>query len=243
MIEDLGHRVTVVGDGQAALEAAGTGRFDLVLMDVQMPEMDGFEALAAIRERERAGDERGELARPHLSIIALTAHAMTGDRERCLSAGFDDYLSKPVHSAKLREVLAPFLAVDRARSSPLPPPRTEPAEDLRFNRRAALEAMGGDDGLLGEIIRLFLDDTPRLLEEIHQAIDRADHADLARLGHTMAGGASNLGPNPMIAAARQVETAGKTRVNQAEAQALAHHLDHTFEQFQTVLLAEVGTCP
>jgi len=247
MIEDLGHRVTVVGNGRAAVDVAASGRFDLILMDIQMPELDGFEALASIRGRELIAEEaatgRGEPTPPHLPIIALTAHAMTGDRERCLNAGFDDYLSKPVHAAKLRTAFAPFLAADRSDKVLPPLGPTDQLESPRFNRRAALEAMGGDEGLLGEVIRLFLDDTPRLLAQIQQAIDHDDHASLARLGHTMAGGASNFGPNPVVTAARQVEQAGKTQADRAEAQTAAHHLAQAFEQFQTVLFAEVGTCP
>ncbi|WZP00214.1 response regulator [Isosphaeraceae bacterium EP7] len=99
MLEKLGHVVTIVGDGRAAVEAAAAGSFDVVFMDVQMPVMDGFEALAAILALER-----GTARRP--SVVALTAHAMAGDRERCLEAGFDDYLTKPIRAASLHDALA-----------------------------------------------------------------------------------------------------------------------------------------
>ena len=98
MLERLGHSVLVVGDGRQAVEAHSRSEFDLILMDVQMPEMDGFEALAAIRDVERSTGR-------HLPIIALTAHAMKGDRERCLAAGFDDYLAKPIRQAALQSLL------------------------------------------------------------------------------------------------------------------------------------------
>ena len=229
MIEDLGHHVTVVGNGRLAVEASASGRFDLVLMDVQMPELDGFEALAAIRGREllaaEAAADRGEPTAPPLPIVALTAHAMTGDRARCLAAGFDDYLSKPVHAARLREILDRFLAA-------VPP---EPID--HFDRRSAVDAMGGDEALLDEVIRLFLDDTPRLLAQIHAAIEVGDQPALIRLGHTVAGVASNFGPNPVVTAARQVEDLAKTCAGVSATGVAASHLDRAFNHFQAELLA------
>ena len=96
MLEKRGHRVVVAGNGREALDALAKDTFDLVFMDVQMPEMDGFEATAAIREKEK-GTGR------HQIVIALTAHAMKGDRERCLAGGMDDYLSKPIRPQELDE--------------------------------------------------------------------------------------------------------------------------------------------
>ena len=98
MLEKLGHAVTVVGNGREALDATGRQTFDLVLMDIQMPEMSGFEATETIR-RQESGSGR------HLPIIALTAHAMDGDRERCLESGMDGYLSKPVRGEELSRVI------------------------------------------------------------------------------------------------------------------------------------------
>jgi two-component system, sensor histidine kinase and response regulator len=105
LLERLGHQVAVADDGRQALTALAAQEVDLVLMDVQMPVMDGFEATAAIRARER---EHGG----HLPIIAMTAHAMKGDRERCLAAGMDDYVTKPIDSAGLRAALERFYPSD-----------------------------------------------------------------------------------------------------------------------------------
>jgi len=104
LLEKRGHRVTVAANGREAVEAYARVRFDLVLMDLQMPEMDGFEATAAIRRREMGGVT-------HLPIIALTAHAMKGDQERCLAAGMDGYLAKPIRTPELDEVLDRYLAI------------------------------------------------------------------------------------------------------------------------------------
>jgi CheY-like chemotaxis protein len=101
VLERMGHTVDVVEDGHGALRAVANDHFDLVFMDVQMPEMDGFEATARIRERERATGM-------HVPIVAMTAHAMKGDRERCLEIGMDDYLTKPFDAATLRAVLERF---------------------------------------------------------------------------------------------------------------------------------------
>jgi CheY-like chemotaxis protein len=105
LLERCGHAVEVAGDGQAGLAALERGRFDLVLMDVQMPHMDGFEATAAIRARESA---RGD----HTIIVAMTAHAMKGDRERCLAAGMDGYIAKPVDRQELLATIARLLPAD-----------------------------------------------------------------------------------------------------------------------------------
>ena len=106
MLEKNGHTIVTVNNGKEALEMLADGEFDAVLMDVQMPEMDGLEATAAIRAREQGTDR-------HLPIVALTAHALTGDRERCLGAGMDSYISKPVQSAQLLQALADVLLLVR----------------------------------------------------------------------------------------------------------------------------------
>ena len=109
LLERRGHSVTVAGNGREALMALEQGSFDLVLMDVQMPEMDGFEATAAIREKEKHFGN-------HLPVIAMTAHAMKGDRERCLAAGMDDYITKPIRAEELAELLAHYSPADSPKS-------------------------------------------------------------------------------------------------------------------------------
>jgi len=109
MLEMLGHRVELVGDGRQALEALERSNFDLVLMDCQMPELDGFEVTSRLRENEAADARAGEPTSPRVPVIALTANAMQGDRERCLAAGMDDYLSKPLTLAQLGAALGKWL--------------------------------------------------------------------------------------------------------------------------------------
>jgi CheY-like chemotaxis protein len=110
LLERRGHSVTVAGNGKEALVVLEKGSFDLVLMDVQMPEMDGFEATAAIREKEKHFGN-------HLPVIAMTAHAMKGDKERCLAAGMDDYITKPIRPEELAELLAHYSVAASAKAN------------------------------------------------------------------------------------------------------------------------------
>ena len=163
-----GHHVTVVGDGAAAVAALETGTFDLVLMDVQMPEMDGFEATAEIRRREQTTGG-------HMRIIAMTAHAMAGDRDRCLRAGMDGYVSKPLDPRLLCAVVE---QEDATPATVLPP---------TFEREAALERLGGDAALLSEVIQLFIEDCPARIAAIKAAVDAKDGAAIAREAHALEG--------------------------------------------------------
>jgi two-component system sensor histidine kinase/response regulator len=198
MLRKMGHEPTVVDDDRKALEAWESGPFDLILMDIQMPDMDGFEAVAAIRARERK-------IGGHVPIVALTAHAMKGDRERCLEAGFDDYLAKPIHSDLLAE------AIERWKSRTPYVPRIDvgvPTTVREFDREAALVTVGGDEALLAEVVGLFLDDCPRLLATIDGAIRRSDAATLKRVAHTVRGVATTFALPAVVDAARALETKG-----------------------------------
>ena len=180
LLERMGHAVVVCDDGRAAVAAIERERPDVVLMDVQMPEMDGFAATAAIREREaaRPGGDR-------LPIVALTAYAMKGDRERCLAAGMDDYLTKPIRHAELAAVLARVGSEARGAA----PDELGPALD----EAAALANAGDDRQLLGELLGVFLEDSPGHLLAIREAVAGADPAALMRAAHTMSGSLRVLG--------------------------------------------------
>ena len=181
LLERHGHRLTVANNGREACDELAKSQFDVVLMDVQMPELDGLEATRLIRQREQqAGGQ-------HVPIIAMTAHALKGDRERCLEAGMDEYVSKPVRE---RQLLAAMQAVLGGESTPLP---ADPADELVSPDRdvidwnEALKICAGDHALLGEIVDAFLEEHPRRMDEIRRAIDTADYELLNRAAHTIKG--------------------------------------------------------
>jgi CheY-like chemotaxis protein/HPt (histidine-containing phosphotransfer) domain-containing protein len=203
MLEKLGHAVTIVGDGQAAVAALADSPagYDLVLMDLQMPVMDGFEAVAAIRAM---GSVAGRAR-----IIALTAHAIEGDRQRCLGSGFDDYLSKPIDPVLLAEVLARFASEAQAPAGPAPSRVRDPAG---FDRSRALEHLAGDEQLLADVLAMFFEDWPRLSRGIRDAISGHDAAALRRHGHSAAGLADSLAVPAVAAAGRRLEGMGRAGV-------------------------------
>jgi signal transduction histidine kinase/DNA-binding response OmpR family regulator len=194
LLERRGHHVSIAANGREALAALARHRFDAVLMDVQMPEMGGFEATAAIRGAEQATGA-------HVPIIAMTAHAMKGDRERCLAAGMDEYLTKPLDSRRLC-TLVEHIAAGRQPVEMDPPP-AEISDQV-------LARVGGDRQLLAEISRLFVDDAPRHLERIREALARRDGEALRRAAHGLKGAAANFEAEGVVTAARTLEEIGRT---------------------------------
>jgi two-component system sensor histidine kinase/response regulator len=190
-----GHTVVVAGNGRDALGRLEQEPFDAVLMDVQMPEMDGFEATAAIRTREQ---DTGV----HLPIIAMTAHAMKGDRERCLAAGMDGYVAKPLQPAEL------FAAVEGLPPPGLPVPvASEPAPPAAalLDLAAALNSTAGDQQLLQELAAVFCQDCPRLLAAIDSAVAQGDARTLRQAAHALKGALAIFGPTAALDAAVALE--------------------------------------
>jgi CheY-like chemotaxis protein/HPt (histidine-containing phosphotransfer) domain-containing protein len=187
LLQKRGHTVVVAGDGQEALEALSRELFDVVLMDIQMPRMSGLEATAAIRERERAGGHR-------TSIVAMTAHAILGDRERCLDAGMDDYLSKPLSAAVLYETIERQLVT---------PVSADPLSDA-----ALLDRLDGDRDLLSELAELFLEDCPARKAALAAAVRGRDGHALEAVAHLFRGSVSIFGAEAARAAALSLETMG-----------------------------------
>ena len=214
LLEKRGYEVLVATNGREALEVLDRGTVDAVLMDVQMPEMGGLEATAVIRASERA---RGG----HLPIIAMTAHAMKGDRERCLDGGMDDYVSKPVRPSDL------YAAIERAvprtvgARDPVAAADTtvtaEPAGDGGaadgegpvVERGRLLERLDGDAALLEEIIRLYLQTCPDLVRDLRAAAARADAQALCRAAHALKGMVAHFGAPQATAALLAIESMGR----------------------------------
>lgn len=199
LLEKLGLPSDVVGNGAEAVEAFSLRPYSVVLMDCQMPDMDGFEATAAIRHQNQQNGT-------HTPIIAITAHAMKGDRERCLSAGMDDYITKPIKPDILKKVLDQWLPPIPApsESAPaLPPPKAS------FNLQAALDQVEGDRDLLSEMATLFLAEYPRFVQQLHQAIADHDLATVNYVAHTLKGSVGNFVDEEAAAAAFILEKMGR----------------------------------
>jgi len=205
VLEKRGHSVVTAPNGRVALEAldrAGGEGFDAVLMDVQMPEMDGFAATAAIREREKARGTR-------LPVIAMTAHALKGDRERCLAAGMDEYLSKPIQIPELIQLVERLRPLRRAKR---PVETAPPSDDSVFDEKAALARAGGDRGLLRELVQIFRADAPKLMARARKAVKAADADALRRAAHALKGTVGTLGARRAHRAAERLESIGRVGV-------------------------------
>ena len=201
LLESMGHRVAVVENGALAVSAVETQRFDLVLMDVQMPVMDGLSATRAIRERERSRGGR-------VPIVALTANALKGDRERCLEAGMNDFLTKPIRKETLTEVLGQWMRVKSgAASAAVPLPVA--ARSASFIVADALVRTGGDPELLREIVTMVLEDAPKQLAALASARDRSDTTEIKRVAHALRGAVSNLGAQSVVAALQELEAVAR----------------------------------
>ena len=198
MLEQLSHTVVLCADGQEAVAAVQDRRPDLVLMDVQMPVMDGFAATAVIRRREAEEPTRGRVP-----IVALTAFAVKGDRERCLAAGMDDYLSKPIQRDQLAAVLA------RLGDSDVPAPPETAISGSPYDLSTALGGVEGDRELLAELLAIFAEDGPGQLRAIRDAVSRSDEAALAFAAHTLKGGLRALGAGKAAALAERLEEVGR----------------------------------
>jgi two-component system, sensor histidine kinase and response regulator len=203
LLQGYGHAITVANHGAEAVAAMNRDNYDLVLMDVQMPQMDGFEATRFIRDKE-AGTGR------HTPIVAMTAHAMKGDRERCLVAGMDEYLSKPIQREELLRILtwvadsSAHQIVPQGTPEQSEPPESSPAIDLA----AAMDRLGGDEELFAELVGLFRGEGPRMIQEISEALAARDSAALQRTAHGLKGAAGYLGGTQTVEAAHRLELIG-----------------------------------
>jgi CheY-like chemotaxis protein/HPt (histidine-containing phosphotransfer) domain-containing protein len=223
VLQKQGHAITVAGNGREALarlqisdwqvadsrSVGGAFPFDLILMDVQMPEMDGLEATAAIRAHEKKTGS-------HIPILAMTAHAMKGDREECLGAGMDGYLSKPIQPAELRRAITALVAQEKLLAAKGPQMDESKRISLIGNspsqavdRAAALEVAGGDAELLKGLITCFLSDCPGLLVNLRAALAAQDGRALHGAAHAIKGSVNLFGATDAWNEAQRLETMGR----------------------------------
>lgn len=240
LLEKHAHQVTIVDDGRKAVEAVLAHPFDVVLMDVQMPVLDGLAACGEIRQREKIQGQ-------HTPIIAMTAHAMKGDRERCLEAGMDGYVSKPIHARELYDAIASLVAprpeidtlVDREVSSNNMSLRIDGAEDpegshLNIDWQAALVHTAGDPELMRSLIEVFLAESPQLLTDAQTALARQDGPSLRRAAHTIKGSCGYFVATPALEAAKQLEHYGNVE-DYAQAEGALRELALQLERLRPAL--------
>jgi signal transduction histidine kinase/DNA-binding response OmpR family regulator len=222
LLQRRGHRVTVANNGVEALELSAREKFDLILMDVQMPEMGGFEATARIRQREQTDGS-------YTRIVAMTAHAMAGDRDKCIAAGMDGYMTKPFNQSLLFEVVEQGSTGAAAKPSAI-------------NRDELMDRLGGDTELLAEVIDLFLADCPRRLADIKAAVDAGDGERLRTTAHALKGAAGTIAATAVFEASQTLERLGAERRMEPASAAFRQLSEHAAKLMETLrTLRTTGT--
>ena len=238
ILKNLGLHADAVANGREAVDALKTIPYDIVLMDVQMPEMDGYEAARAIR------DPQTGVTNPSVPIVAMTANAMQGDRSKCLEAGMDDYVAKPIAPRALAEALAKWIPKDTdaapaptATVQPIPPPAPPPpaaplpppADDRPvWDKDDLMDRLMDDEKLARTITEVFLTDVPRQLDVLDENLKAADAAAIRLHAHAVKGAASNVGGKRLFSVALEMENAAKEQ-NVPAAAARMPDLRHEFE--------------
>ncbi|MGD0125895.1 MAG: response regulator [Terriglobia bacterium] len=228
LLGKLGFQAHIVTNGAEVIEALQKASWDIVLMDCEMPGMDGYEATRRIRSRQAVTQN------PDIPIVALTAHALTGDRERCLQTGMDDYISKPVDPKRLVEVLAKWLVVPEGAGRKIridPPPQ---AAETIFNKEALIRRLCGDEELAHQVVAGFLRDLPGQLSLLKRLIDSGDAEGARRQAHSLKGAAGTVSADAMRTLCSSIQAAA-TYGDLREASTLLSRLEEQFEQLSTAL--------
>jgi two-component system, sensor histidine kinase and response regulator len=222
LLEKIGVSVEVANNGKEALEALDIKNYSMVFMDCQMPELDGYEATKLIRKSELNTEHR-------TPIIAMTANAMKGDREKCLAAGMDDFLSKPIDVSKLKAVIKHWTSMEIESSSKAD--IVEKIEhDVSVINIAQLEGMFGDDETtIQELLVAFVTSTPHLLSQLSSAVAEVDYGKISGYGHQLAGTSSSFGLNELFQLGRDLEGAAKNK-DQEKIKIIHESLSHAFER-------------
>lgn len=231
ILNKRGHSVEIADNGREAIELHQQAEYDLILMDVQMPTMDGLQATEAIRELS-------ETQKASIPIVAMTAHARREDRQKCLQAGMDGYIAKPIDAKQLLKVIE---SSSRGRSTLKSTPPCEQASKPRqslINREAALQRLDGNQELLKDLFGFFLEDAPRLLEAANTSIQNGNAAEAERAAHSLKGLAANFDAESCVTAAKRLEDIARTKRLDQASQAL-ERLQAAVQQLSEELQAEI----
>lgn len=234
LLKKAGYSVDAVEDGRMAIESLKCKSYDLILMDVQMPEMNGFEATKAIREME--GESK------HTPVIAMTAHAMKGDRERCLQVGMDDYVSKPIDPnelfAKVEKWSKTALSKESSHSNESSV-RQRQVKGFPLDIQSAMNRLGEDEELFQNILQEFMRYLPNQLQKLNNAINKGEAKEVEREAHTLKGASANLSANTLVEWASKLELLGK-KSDLEDAKKIMEHLKTDAEQLKTYVEEILG---
>ena len=222
MLGKLGYKADVVADGREAVRALEMINYDIVLMDCQMPEMDGYEATTMIR------DPNSNVHNHAVPIIAMTANAMQGDREKCLQSGMDDYLSKPVKKEEMAGMIEKWYRRDTSRESDVPETKGQAKNARLFDKTDMLERMDNDSDFVLSILEEALSELPRHVQELHELCCGNDLLIIQRMAHTIKGMAANISTGPLRDVAAHIETAAQEG-DLASARDLLTELEQTLQ--------------
>jgi CheY-like chemotaxis protein/HPt (histidine-containing phosphotransfer) domain-containing protein len=238
ILRKLGYNADTAVDGTGALEALSSKPYGMVLMDVQMPEMDGFEATRQIRSlHSRTLDHR-------IPVVAMTARAMRGDREKCLEAGMNDYITKPVSPEALRGVIDRWMPPGRVAAGSQPAPVQQPAtpdagppnlaSTRVFDRYGMLERLMGDEDLAWTIVSGFLEDMPRQIMALRNLVSQSDPRSAGGQAHKIKGAAANVGGEALRSVAAEMEKSGKAG-NLDEVAVSMPKLEHEYRRLRDAI--------
>lgn len=216
LLEKQGHDVKLAQNGLEAVDCFRSDEYDLILMDVQMPEMDGLEATREIRNMSNPN--------ARIPIIAMTAHATEADKQNCLASGIDEYLAKPFRSSELYELIAQLTGRPTTKMGTTPEPLRRRESSVDWEQ--AFETVGGDRDLLNDLFRVFLKERKSMIDQIESALDKQDFKEIRRTAHSLKGALHHLGAKNAAEVAREIETMGQTeRVhNAAERMSVLKHM-------------------
>ena len=207
MLEGVRHELTVADNGQQAVDCLDQETFDIVLMDVQMPVLDGLQATREIRRREQGRGRR-------TPIIALTAHALESDRQLCLDSGMDEHLAKPVRRNRLLETIDAYtgnqLALEPAAPPTSAPPTAMVEGDPPLDWAVAMESVQGNADLMRELIEIYLQEAPKLMDELQRAVEQRDAPKIRIVSHTLKGSTRYFGDIETARLAYELEQRGKS---------------------------------
>ncbi len=229
ILEKLGYRANLVENGKEAIKALETNCYDIILMDVQMPEMDGYEATKAIRHPE------SKIKNHNIPIIAMTANAMQGDREKCIDAGMDDYIAKPVKPQALEKMIEKWTSSKKITLTDKLNDQKTPAKKVIFDWNGILDRVMGDGGLAKEILVDFLGDIPGHIAELKQALKADDKLLVQTLAHKIKGSAGNVGAVEVQSVALELEQSCEN-IDHERLQSLLDRIESELQQLKAHLI-------